>query len=238
MRASFKGVNMPALFMGAMLLLQAGLMITLVYFGRDIRSHTRAVLEQTSTMRNETLPAIGADVSGISRNTAEIKVDMNGIRNRVISIDERVYDVRRGVNAIEQDVQGLNQSAERFFQDHSGMLWGIALNPYIFLCLPALLAGIVIGLALYVYKNRSTGAPHSPIETAPVTPLSKRLDELTAIMGRLRPEELNRISDADLRRIMRETERLIHDTRLELGLLSNKFEDSASAEDEPPALLH
>jgi hypothetical protein len=221
--------------MALMVVFQAAGMALLVYYGADILSRDRSILAHTSTLVNDVAPGLQSDVASVSRSAAEIKMDVMGLRNHVLSVGERVNEVGRSVNHVSKDLDGLNKTANDFIQNRSGLIWGHSLNPYVLI---SLLGFIIVSIpicAWLLYKRRADIQPQLEEQIA-AEAFTRRLDDLSEIMGRLRAEDMNNMTDLELKRIMEETERLIQDARTELGVLSDKFRDSS--EEDGARLLH
>ncbi len=221
--------------MALLVILQTAGIAFFIHYGDAILSRDSAILQQTSSLVNDAVPGLQSDVSSVSRNTSEIKMDIMGLKNHVLSMGERVNEVGRSVNEVGKELDGLNTSANGFFQNRSGLIWGHSLNPYVLISLLALITVSIPACAWLLYKRKPDFRPQLEEQIA-AEAFTRKLDNLSEIMGRLRVEEVNNMTDLELRRIMEETERLINDARAELGALSDKLSDSS--EEEGNSVLH
>ncbi len=218
-----------------MVVLQATAIGLVIKYGGAILIRDTAILKNTSNLVNESVPGIQSDLAMINRNTSDTKMDVMGLRNQVSSLSTQVNEVGRGIHDVDNGVKGIAAGAEKFFNDRSGWIWGHSLNPYLLMILLTIIAVSLPAVGWLLYKRRSDFEPPAE-ELLLMESFTRRLDNLSELVEKLRADEASAITNSELRRIMEETERLINDARSELGAVSEQMK--ASKEMDRPRLLH
>jgi hypothetical protein len=206
--------------------LQAMAIGTAIYYGTQSVATDGVLLERTGLMTEQIFPGMRKDLGEVGQKASEIKREVAGLRTAVDRVQERMGNVDRGVGEVSREVSAVNHTLTGFIQDRTSLIWGHSLNPYVLLAALCLIAMSVPLSGLLFRKARKRY--DSPLEKAiPADKefFSKRLEDISQLIEKIRKEdEKEPRADAEIRRLMLETEQVIAHARAELDTWARRPE--------------
>ncbi|MBI4962439.1 MAG: hypothetical protein HY913_04115 [Desulfomonile tiedjei] len=220
--------------------LQAGAIGLALYYGSRSSATDKVLLERTGLMTEEMFPGIRQDLAEVSQKAAEIKGELAGVGTAVGRVEERMGSLDRGIGAVGQVVGNINNSLTGFVQDRTVLIWGHSLNPYLLLAALGLIAiSIPLSGVLFSKVRKRQESPLGNAMPEGMEVFSKRLEDISELLERIRKEEGKEPrADAEIRRLMLETERVIADARAELAIGPHGPEWETEPTDRAKRTLH
>jgi hypothetical protein len=206
-----------------LVILQSAVFGLVVYAERESSRRDQIIEQRTGAMVDELFPEILHDLSTVSQKASEIGHDVKDLKVQVAAVDDHLSDVGRDVNTVSTQVDGVNQSVTGFFGDKKGLIWGHSLNPYLLVGMLLAIAGSIPVCGWLFGRIRRERELRQALvaDLGPLDGFSFRLDKLHGLLEKIRiAEEPSDRPGPELRRLVKETERLIAETRAELALIS------------------
>jgi hypothetical protein len=207
-----------------MVALQVGAIGMAIYYGKQSVTANRVLLERTGVMTEEIFPGMRKDLGEVSEKASEIRKEVAGLKTAVGRVEERVGNVDRGVGEVGRAVGGMNQTLTGFIQDRAFLIWGHSLNPYLLLGILVLIAiSIPLSGLLFSRARARRAALIGATMPSNVEAFSQRLGHISELIEKILAEdEKAPQANAEIRRLMQETERAVADARAELVILAQQ----------------
>jgi septal ring factor EnvC (AmiA/AmiB activator) len=195
-----------------------------LYFGKQSVTTNRVLLERTGLMTEEFLPGMRKDLGEVSQKASEIKDEVAGLKTAVGRVEDRVANVDQTVDEVGQAVGGMNQTLIGFIQDRTSLIWGHSLNPYLLLGILGIIAvSIPLSGLLFSRARTRPSAPLGNVMPENMESFSQRLSHISELVEKIRAEDEKAPQrNAEIRRLMQETERALEAAREELTVLSGQ----------------